>query len=144
MLASISCGALFAAMGLGNFSLSQLQIGAPAWTPPPVTPTPEGLVTGSQIGQEASGTATGLFAPGDVARNATNSRVNIRRTPGYLSTSGEDVLAQLQPGDQVTILDGFSIADNLNWRLIRFLAPDGTPVEGWVAEATASGVQILR
>ena len=85
-----------------------------------------------------------LFQAGDSAYNAANSRVNIRRTPGFLGKPGADVLAQLQPSDTITILDGFSTADNLNWRLVRFVAPDGTTVEGWVAEATASGVVILR
>ena len=131
-------------MGIGNFSLSELQIGVPAWTPPPITPSPERIVVGSQIGQEEPVVATELFSPGDVVSNVTNSRVNIRRTPGYLSKDDDDVLAQLQPGDQVTILDGFSSTDNLSWRQIRFTAADDRSIEGWVAESTASGVVILR
>ncbi len=140
MLASVSCGGLFVALGLSELSFSDLQVGAPEWTPPPIIPTPVEVTTVDQVAP-IEGTAG--FAVGSAVRNATNSRVNIRRAPGYLSKPSDDVLAQLQPGDRMVILEGVAVADGLNWWRIRTTGGNTLPVEGWVAEATASGVKIL-
>lgn len=144
LLASISCGGMVAALGLSGISLSDLQAGGSAWTPPPTTPTPVGILSESQVNPAEPAVVEGLFSAGDTVHNATNSRVNIRRTPGYLGKPANDVLAQLQPGDAMTILGDAAGADNLTWREIRYVAPNGSVTEGWVAEATASGVVILR
>ena len=85
----------------------------------------------------------GRFTPGQTVRNVTNSRVNVRAAPGFLSKPPEDVLGVLAPGATLEILGESAAADNLVWWRIRARAPDGAPLEGWVAEATASGVQIL-
>jgi hypothetical protein len=140
LLASVSCGGLFAALGLSELSFSDLQVGAPVWTPPPIIPTPVEITSEAQVAP-VEGTAG--FAIGSAVRNATNSRVNIRRAPGYLGKPDDDVLAQLQPGDRMVVLEGASIADGLNWWRIRTTSGNTLPVEGWVAEATASGVKIL-
>jgi hypothetical protein len=140
LLATLSCGGLFAALGLGELSFSDLQVGAPAWTPPPIVPTPVEVTTNDQV-TPVEGAAG--FAIGSAVRNATNSRVNIRQTPGYLGKPDDDVLAQLQPGDRMLVLDGISVADGLNWWRIQKTGDGALPVEGWVAEATASGVKIL-
>lgn len=145
LLSVASCGGLAALVGLNELSLSDLRSSAPVWTPPPLPATAEpgvadGGAEGADTGPENPG--DGRFEPGMQARNATNSRVNIRRQPGYLSAPADDILAQMQPGDRVTILGWPQAADNLLWWPIRYDGPDG-PVEGWVAESTASGVGIL-
>ena len=83
------------------------------------------------------------FAVDQRVRNLTNSRVNLRSTPGYLSKTASDVIGTLQPGDRVTILGEQQAADNLTWWRVRATLTDGRTIDGWVAEATASGVQIL-
>jgi hypothetical protein len=80
---------------------------------------------------------------GDSLRNVTPSRVNIRRVPGYLSKPEGDVIAQIGPDESVELLGGRAIADNLAWYYIRYRTPGGQVVDGWIADATASGVQIL-
>lgn len=143
LLATLSCGGLFAALGLDELSFSDLQVGAPAWTPPPIVPTPENPIASSQTDPDAALAGAAGFAIGSAVRNATNSRVNIRRAPGYLGKPADDVLAQLQPGDAMVILDGVTVVDGLNWWHVRTTGGSALPVEGWVAEATASGVKIL-
>ncbi|MEZ4708852.1 MAG: SH3 domain-containing protein [Caldilineaceae bacterium] len=132
--ALVSCGGLAMALGLNDISLADIQGGGPAWTPPAITPTPENVVVQSA----AAAPIAGIFQPGQNVRNITNSRVNIRRTPGHLGKPGDDILAQAQPGESVEIISGPTEADNLLWWQIRY---GGT--EGWVAEATSSGVTIL-
>jgi hypothetical protein len=69
--------------------------------------------------------------------------VNIRQTPGYLGKPRDDILVQMEPGDRVEILGESVLADGLTWWQIRYRPQSGRTTEGWVAEATASGVQIL-
>ena len=136
-----SCGGLLMASGLNRASLAELQGSGPAWTPPPVTPTPAvSAEVNSSGGAEVYRAA---FAPGAEVRNITGSRVNIRSTAGYLAKPGNDVIAQVAPGERVEILGPSAEADGLIWWQIAYPAPDGRTVEGWVAEATASGVTIL-
>jgi hypothetical protein len=73
------------------------------------------------------------------ARNITGTRVNVRRTPGHLGKPDDDVLLQVQPGEVLTILGDVASANGLTWHRV---AVNGS--EGWVAESTASGVQILE
>ncbi|MBX3011969.1 MAG: SH3 domain-containing protein [Caldilineaceae bacterium] len=141
LLSLVSCGGLVLSTGLNRIDLASLQGGEPAWRPPQVTPTatPDATVSGATASQSSSG----LFAIGQPVRNMTNSRVNIRQTPGHLGKSDSDILAQMQPGETVTILDGPLSADNLVWWHIRYTGSGGRTIEGWTAEATGSGVQIL-
>ena len=141
MLLVASCGALFAVTGLDQVSLAELQGGGPEWTPPPITPTVESLPAAVSTPLAADGEA--LFRPGQSARNITNSRVNVRSTAGYLSKAPNDTLMQLMPGAAVEILGPTAAADGLTWWLIRTEAGGEGTIEGWVAEATASGVRIL-
>lgn len=129
------------ASGLNRASLAELQGSGPAWTPPPVTPTPETI---DQVNANGADAISGMtFTPGDEVRNITGSRVNIRSTAGYLAKPGNDVIAQIPPGERVEILGPSAEVDGLIWWQIAYPAPDGRTVEGWVAEATASGVTIL-
>jgi hypothetical protein len=126
---------------LSRIDLADLQNNT-GWTPPPIPPTPEVAETspGEGLPQDLP---PGAFQTGEFVRNITSSRVNIRSTPGYLGKPEGDVIAQVLPGERVEILNQRVIADNLNWWLIRYTAPNGFSLEGWIAEATASGVQIL-
>lgn len=142
----VSCGGVAAMVGLGDLRLSNFQPSPPLWTPPPpATPVP--ALTDSQDGGEQPATpeqppAQARFQPGVVVRNVTNSRVNIRQSPGHLGKPGSDIIAQIEPGQTVEILGWPRNADNLAWWPIRYSGA-GSPVDGWVAEATAAGVQIL-
>jgi len=141
LLMLASCGAFLVATGLDEVSLAELQGSGPGWTPPPTTPTPaeQPVISGS----EAAGSETGLFAPEQSVRNVTNSRVNVRATAGYLAKPATDVIAQLQPGEEAVIVGPTAQVDGLTWWLVRQQTADGRMVEGWVAQATASGVTIL-
>lgn len=136
--ALVSCGGLAMALGLNDISLADIQGGGPAWTPPAITPTPESAAVQSADAPVAEG----IFQPGQQLRNMTNSRVNIRRTPGHLGKPGDDILAQAQPADSMEVVNGPAEADNLLWWQIRYTTENGA-VEGWVAEATSNGVTIL-
>ena len=138
LLTIASCGGIGIALGLNELSLAELQGNGAVWTPPPYTPAPTPL----PVADAAASGAT-RFAVDQRVRNLTNSRVNLRSTPGYLSKTASDVIGTLQPGDRVTILGEQQAADNLTWWRVRATLTDGRTIDGWVAEATASGVQIL-
>jgi len=124
--------------GLNRLDLAALQDSGPVWTPPPATPTiePVAVPAGEERIVEATG---GAFQVGEQARNVTGDRVNIRRTPGHLGkVAAQDIVAQVAPGDSVQIVGGRALQDNLIWWLVSY-----NGLEGWMAEATASGVQIL-
>jgi hypothetical protein len=144
LLAAISCGALTAALGLNRLTLDDIRGGTGAvWTPMPVTPTAALAETAPQTEAGAQPDAVSTrFSAGQAARNMTNSRVNVRLTPGYLGKAGSDVIGQLEAGQALTILGEPTAADELTWWRIQ-ADNNGQTVVGWVAEATASGVQIL-
>lgn len=142
LLALASCGSAAVMLGLNRISLADITGNGVVWEPPPLAPTPAPNTVDPSAGAVVA-VPGGLFAPGESVRNLTNSRVNIRSTPGYLGKGAEDVLGLLQPGDAMEILGDSADFDNLRWWRIRFAAPGGNLVDGWVAEATASGVQIL-
>lgn len=140
LLAGMSCGGAAVATGITNINLTGLQESSSGWSPPAVTATP---MVQEQTPAEGVTDSGGLYQAGDVVRNITSSNVNIRALPGYLGKPGGDVLAQVLPGEALQILGSRSVADNLTWWQIRYQPAGGGVVEGWVAEATASGVQIL-
>jgi hypothetical protein len=139
LLNLISCGGLFVVTGLNRIDLADIQGHGSGWTPP--TETPPNTGTEPEAPQADDG--IGSFQLGETVRNVTNGRVNIRQSPGHLGKAAGDILAQLQSGDRLQIVAGPAPADNLSWWLIRYTTQDGRSLEGWVAEATSSGVQIL-
>lgn len=142
LLALTSCGGLALMVGLNPATLAELQSAGPVWTPPPVpTPLPADMTAQTPL-SPADASLPGSLQPGSPARNVASSRVNIRQTPGYLGKGDDDIVAQMEPGAIVTILEWPQAADQLTWWHIRLDASTG-PLQGWVAESTASGVQIL-
>lgn len=135
LLALVSCGGVALSLGFGSLSLADLRGGGSAWTPPTLMPTPEPALGATGA---APGDVAGRFVAGMEARNITGTRVNVRRTPGHLGKPDDDVLLQVQPGEVLTILGDVASANGLTWHRV---AVNGS--EGWVAESTASGVQIL-
>jgi len=140
LLALASCSGVGIALGLNELSLAELQGNGVVWTPPPYTPVPTSAPADVAIGE--TGTSTRFVAQQQV-RNLTNSRVNVRATPGYLSKPADDVIGVLEPGAAIIIAGENQVADNLTWWYVQATLADGRAVVGWVAEATASGVQIL-
>ena len=144
LLAALSCGVSAAALGLNRLTLEDLRGGTgPAWTPMPITPTAvvaETAPENAETGQPAAGSTR--FTAGQTAANVTNSRVNIRMTPGYLGKTASDVIGQLEPGQTLQILGEPTAADELTWWRVQATS-GGQSVVGWVAEQTSSGVQIL-
>jgi hypothetical protein len=140
LLTVASCGGLVLATGISRIDLTDLQGDAQVWTPPQVTATP--AVTPAT---EAPiiGEAGGAFSAGQLLTNITSSQVNIRAEPGYLSKADGDIIGQVPPGGVVEVIGGRTFADGLTWWFIRYTAADGVAIDGWMAEATASGVQIL-
>lgn len=139
LLTIASCGGVVLATGINRIDL---QSTGQVWTPPVVTATP--VVTPAPAEESTTiGEAGGAFTMGQQLFNITASQVNIRAVPGYLSKPNGDVIGQVPPGARVEVIGGRSFADGLTWWLIRYTAPDGATIDGWIAEATASGVQIL-
>lgn len=140
LLALGSCGGIGVMLGLNQLNLAELQGNGVVWTPPPYTPAPTEVAADEAVA--ATGTSP-RFAPQQRVRNLTNSRVNVRVTPGYLSKPAGDVIGVLEPGATVVISGEHQTVDNLTWWYVQATLADGRTVVGWVAEATASGVQIL-
>jgi hypothetical protein len=148
LLSALTCGLSAAALGLNRLSLEDFRGGTgAAWTPSPVTPVPAlvqanpDTAEAAPVDGGAAGTST-RFTAGQTVRNMTNSRVNIRLSPGYLGKPASDVIGQVAPGETLQILGDPTAVDELIWWQIQTTG-GGQPVVGWVAEATASGVQIL-
>lgn len=142
LTAAVSCGGMATVFGLDRISLADIQGSESPWTPPEVTPAPQAVVA-DEAADPSDSIIEGTFQLGSTARNVTNSRVNIRSTAGHLGKPNEDVIAQMQPGDTVEVIGAPQQADSLTWWNIRYNTADGRTVDGWVAEATSSGVVIL-
>lgn len=134
VLSVFSCGGLAMATGLNRIDL---QNNGPVWTPPAITPTSADVVVASAANANQ---ATGAFQIGETVHNIASGRVNIRQQPGR---NKEDILAQSVMGDAFQIIGGPQAADGLIWWQVSYTTRDGRPIQGWVAEATGSGVQIL-
>jgi hypothetical protein len=142
LLSGLTCGGLVLAAGFDRLDLADIQGSSVSWTPPSVTATPTQPPIAAGESDVTQETPPG-FRIGDRLRNVTTTRVNIRRVPGYLGKPTDDVIGQIGPGEQVELLGGRATADELTWWYIRYTQPNGLALDGWIAEATASGVQIL-
>jgi hypothetical protein len=142
LLSVASCGGMALATGISRINLTTLQNTGPVWTPPPDLPTPA-VTPAAAVEAPTIGEAGGAFSQGQQLTNITASQVNIRAEPGYLSKPAGDIIGQVPPGGRVEVIGGRTFADGLTWWFIRYSTPDGATIDGWIAEATASGVQIL-
>jgi hypothetical protein len=100
---------------------------------PTATPYPLPTATRAPIDSSLS-----TVTQGDIVFVNTNDgdSLRVRANPG----KNEDILANLQDGTYVTIIDGPIMADDLIWWKIRM--EDGT--EGWAAESLPDeGIQML-
>ncbi|RME56080.1 MAG: M23 family metallopeptidase, partial [Caldilineae bacterium] len=84
----------------------------------------------------------GKYAPGQTLYAATY--VNLRRTPGYVNKTGDDVLVEIPYGETVTVEAGPRQADELTWWQVRYRSPEGQSFSGWVAEAGVDGTDFFR
>ena len=69
--------------------------------------------------------------------------VNIRHTPGWRNKPEGDILGHLTVRTPVTIQDGPTQKDSLTWWTVSSTLSDGTPVEGWMADALTDGRVLL-
>ncbi len=143
LLSALSCGLSAAALGLNRLSLDDFRgsTGA-AWTPMPITPAAVVADPAPDAAETPAAAGSTRFTPGQTVTNLTGSRVNIRLTPGYLSKAAGDVIGQLDAGQTLQVLGDPTPTDDLIWWRVQATS-NGQTVVGWVAEATASGVQIL-
>lgn len=96
----------------------------PVPTPPPPLPVAAGQFQRNQA----------IFAA---------SYINVRKSPGYVDKSGDDVVGEVAYRTPATILDGPRNADDLVWWQIRSTTSGGQGVQGWAAEKDASGMDLL-
>lgn len=133
---------LLSLFGISSTKIAELRgRGQGGWTPPPI-PTEISTGIGATVDSEDAAVSNELT--GAVRRNITSSFVNIRESAGYLGKPAGDVVGQSPPGGQVVIIHGPEVEDGLNWWYVRTVPePGSSAYEGWIAEATAGGVQIL-
>jgi hypothetical protein len=84
---------------------------------------------------------TPRFRPGDKAMTLTY--VRLRRRPGFMHKSADDVVADIWQGTQVTILGGPQVADGLSWWEVETTDSAGRLVRGWMAETAPGGQPLL-
>lgn len=68
---------------------------------------------------------------------------NLRRTPGYLFKPEDHVIGLIVPGTQLHLFGFPEEADGLVWWHVQVALNNGMVAVGWVAQATAYGVQLL-
>lgn len=69
--------------------------------------------------------------------------LNVRHSAGYVNKPADDVLDEVSPGTEVTVLSGPVLADKLTWWRVRYLDRSHRTVDGWVAEAGTKGQAFL-
>jgi hypothetical protein len=69
--------------------------------------------------------------------------INLRRTPGYVNKTADDVVMEAPLGAALTILAGPQPADDLMWWQVRTTDSGGRSFDGWAAEASAKGTPLL-
>ena len=82
------------------------------------------------------------FVTGNVAYNAFNDTINVRRSPGYNGKPAADVVIKAPPGAVLTIAAGPQAADSLTWWQVTG-ALNSQAVTGWVAEVGTMGERFL-
>jgi hypothetical protein len=83
----------------------------------------------------------GKFQPGQ--RVYASTFLNLRRSPGYVNKTADDVLVEAPFGAAMTILAGPQQADDLTWWQVRYNDGAGQTFDGWAAETSTKGVDYL-
>lgn len=96
----------------------------PPVTPPPVTPAP-----------------TGKFKAGDTVFAQTF--VNLRRSPGYVGKTADDVVGEMAYGKSGRVQAGPQSADALTWWQLAHTTTDNRALVGWAAENGTDGAELL-
>ncbi|MCL4827238.1 MAG: M23 family metallopeptidase [Caldilinea sp.] len=82
------------------------------------------------------------FAAGD--RFRTTTIVRLRRSPGFVGKGAEDIVADIAPAIEGSIVAGPVEQDGLLWWQVQIVAQDGRIFSGWMAEATGDGEVLLQ
>jgi hypothetical protein len=70
--------------------------------------------------------------------------VNLRRTPGYVGKSAQDLLVELKPNQQVVVAeDGSAQGDGLIWWRVQLVGTQ-PPVVGWIAQFGPDGAALVE
>lgn len=141
LLAGLAFGAVTAILlvALGLFVVVRgMMSGTPRpqrWHPITPTPTPVASPTSSAI--SATPEPASLHVGGQ-AKVVAKVGVRMRKTPGYRSKPATDIVTVVPPESVVQLTGGPEFVDGLRWWRVRY-----NDKEGWMAESTASGVQLL-
>jgi murein DD-endopeptidase MepM/ murein hydrolase activator NlpD len=85
---------------------------------------------------------TGKFSAGEVV--FAHSFVNLRRTPGYVGKTSDDILVEIPYGQPATVDHSTpQDVDNLIWWRVAYTGADGQSFTGWTAESASNGTQLL-
>ncbi len=103
----------------------------------PITPTPTQPPTPTVAPQTPTPQPPGIHVGGQ-AQVVSAVGVRLRKTPGYRNKPPEDVLTVVPSRSVVTVIGGPEEVDGLRWWRVRWRG-----YEGWMAEATAQGLQLL-
>lgn len=68
---------------------------------------------------------------------------NIRKSPGYVNQSSDDVIGMTVPGTPASVTAGPLDQDNLIWWQVETGLEDGSAVQGWIAQADPEGTALL-
>jgi hypothetical protein len=86
-------------------------------------------------------TISGRFERG--SQIFTTAFVNLRRTPGYVGKTEDDIAVEIPYGQPVTVEDGAQRVDELTWWRVSYTSPQQQTFQGWVAESSPSGQELL-
>ena len=114
--------------------------GAPLVTKVGASPTPVAPPAPVEPPTPTPSTPTGKFRPNQLVY--TGSYVNLRRTPGYVGKTTDDILVEIPYGGAVTIISGPRSGDELTWWQVDF-THESQRLRGWTAEATSNGEELL-
>jgi len=96
-------------------------------TPAPVTPPPT--------------VPAGKFPVGSTVFAQTF--VNLRRSPGYMGKTGDDIVGEMAYGGTGRVLAGPQTADDLIWWQVAYTTTDNRALVGWAAEAGSDKIDLL-
>ena len=103
----------------------------------PITPTPTLPPTPTVAPMTPTPPPDGIYVGGQ-AQVVSAVGVRLRKTPGYRNKGTEDILTVVPPRSIVNVIGGPEEVDDLQWWQVQWQG-----FQGWMAEATPNGVQLL-